>query len=139
MRHLLLPILLTLSLFGCEDKERQIEEMQAQVMEVHDEAMAKIDEIYAQMSALKTAMSDSSNKYFNDDIRAAIDALQVADDKMMDWMHEWKAPKKGANPDQSIGYLYKEQQRIDEVAERINSSLANASKLLGQLNGKENE
>lgn len=100
-----------------------------EVMAIHDEAMAKM----THMHELKLQLKDLQEKQgASKEITAAIEDLQSAHKGMMQWMREYKAPKTEQELANAEAYLLQEKEKIKDVSEAINSSIAVSEKILSQ-------
>lgn len=131
--------LLTICVFtiiSCkEEKKAPVEPTQMQqVMAVHDEVMPKMGAIGKLIGTLKPMIdsTETGMKY-----EKAVQDLQNANKSMMDWMQGFGSNfdsdeildgKKLTPEKQEL--LNKEEEKVKEVAELINSSITNAEALL---------
>lgn len=100
-----------------------------EVMAIHDEAMAKM----THMHELKLQLKDLQEKQgASKEITAAIEDLQSAHKGMMQWMRGYKAPKTEQELANAEAYLLQEKEKIKDVSEAINSSIAVSEKILSQ-------
>lgn len=110
-------------------------------MVVHDSSMVKMDAIYTQISQLRKLQETGEDtvaidQAWNEKVLTAITDLRKADDGMMDWMANYKAPEKGADVDESMAYLEVEMKSITEVDLEIDKSLKNGQSVLDEANSK---
>ncbi|MCB9233000.1 MAG: hypothetical protein H6581_15190 [Bacteroidia bacterium] len=132
MKKFLLSIAILIGLWGCHPYQKEIETRHAEVMQIHDQAMAKMDEIYAVMDQLKALDQDTSltESEYHQKIDASIIQLQAADDAMMDWMHDYKAPTGDEDPQESISYLALQKAEIKMVNKTIDEALQMGKEVL---------
>lgn len=100
-----------------------------EVMAIHDEAMAKMThmhELKLQLQELEQSQGESVA------ITTAIDNLKSAHKGMMQWMRAYKAPKTEQELQTAKTYLLQEKEKIREVSEAINTSIAESEKILRQ-------
>ena len=99
----------------------KIDQKHERIMMVHDEVMPKMKDIYKLKKALKQIGDQPS-------AISLIKELDVADEAMMAWMHQYKKPSsKDVNYDE---YLSNEQIRIVEVKEKMLKAIVNAQNYL---------
>jgi hypothetical protein len=130
MKKILIPILLFASLMACEKKEDNQKVMIDEVMAIHDEVMPKMDEIMSLKSSL-----DSVSKVSPDSVKARglSSALEVADNKMMDWMEEYNPDLlKGKSEEEITKYYADEKAKISNVKDLTNKSIEDAKAFLGK-------
>ncbi len=100
-----------------------------EVMAIHDEAMAKM----THMHELKLQLQDLQEKHGTSGERTvAIENLKSAHKGMMQWMRAYKAPKTEQKLQTAETYLLQEKEKIREVIEAINTSIAESEKILRQ-------
>lgn len=140
--------LLTLPLFfsACAnqqatDTEGSTEqEAYEEMMAVHDEVMPRMGEINRLSRQLRSAYEtvDTTDRELLGQIDNAVRALEEADQGMMAWMNmnagnlleKLRADK---THEEIMAYLKKEKAAISEVAEKMRSSIAQGTELVGQL------
>jgi len=133
------PALLTFVFFAfssCkEEKKDEGASQMEQVMAIHDEVMPKMGKIGKLVGQLKP-MADSLG--MDSPQGKAMRDLQDANKSMMDWMqgigNRFDADEimKGKElTEEKQVWLDEEEEKVKVVKEKINSSIANAEKLLG--------
>lgn len=133
-----LALLMIYSFFfvGCKEEKKETSPSQMeQVMAIHDEVMPKMGQLGKLVGQLKP-MADSLG---TDSPQAkAMRDLQDANKSMMDWMQgfgERFEPEEIMDgkelSDEKKQWLNEEEEKVKEVKEKINSSIANAEALLG--------
>jgi len=106
-----------------------------EIMAIHDEVMPKMSDINRTIKELKksktsitqnnTALIDMHSKYISD--------LEKADDAMMDWMKAYKKPKFDDQTESTALYLKGQMKEIEDVKEKILSSLINGRGLVKKI------
>ena len=130
MKKVLFFSFLFLSL-GCGPS---IEDMQDEVMAIHDEVMPEMGTINRLAKELKVMVKDSlSTQDQRIEIKKHIDALETADDAMMNWMAEYKAPGKDLSKEKATELLQKEKEKITLVRDQMLNSISDAKALLSKL------
>lgn len=115
----------------CTTDECLKQEAYDKIIKVHDEVMPKL----AQVSELKKKIESRINlsedsveieKYTN-----LMVELDQADESMWIWMRAFNSNIEDMPIDEAMTYLKSEQEKVDNVASRINSSIAEAEAALG--------
>jgi hypothetical protein len=128
-----------LSVFSCkEEKKDEGPSQMDKVMAVHDEVMPKMGELGKLVGKLKP-MADSLG--MDSPQGKAMRDLQDANKSMMDWMQGIgkrfdadEIMKGKALTEEKQKWLDEEEEKVNEVKEKINSSIANAEALLKTAN-----
>lgn len=133
MKKWFLYLALLFAFAGCQSgpssEAQQQQELETEVMDLHDEAMADMGKIYRLRRNL-TALRDSLQAQTADTVRVSllsrrIAELNEADEAMMDWMRQYKAPDTLAH-DQAMIYLRDEHNKMARVKTLMDSTIANA-------------
>ena len=102
------------------------------VIAVHDEVMPKMSYI----SELKGQIEERMNATDDSVVVAAWQELMVnldvADEAMWVWMRQFNSDFEGVALDEALGYLKSEQDKIDEVARKINEAINEAEENLAK-------
>lgn len=128
MKKIFIPILIFISLTACDKKVDNQKVMIDKVIAIHDEVMPKMDEIMSLKSSL-----DSASKVSPDSIKARelSSALEIADNKMMDWMEEYNPDQlKGKSDEEISKYYADEKTKIAGVKDFTNKSIEDAKAFL---------
>lgn len=100
------------------------------VIAVHDEVMPKLSYI----SELKGQIEEQMNKEEDSVVIAAWQTLMVnldiADEAMWVWMRQFNSDLENVTLEEAMPYLKSEQEKIDEVARKINDAIAKAEEKL---------
>ncbi len=135
-------VLFTLAFFvlsSCkeEKKDEGVSQMQ-QVMAIHDEVMPKMGEIGKLVRQLKPIVDSLG---LDSPQGKAMRDLQDANKSMMDWMQGIgkrfdadEIMKGKALTEEKQKWLDEEEEKVKMVKDKINSSIANAEKILGNIN-----
>ena len=94
------------------------------LMATHDSLMFQTDELMARKGKLAGYPSEASTPY--------IHGLAAADNAMMAWMHQYKAPDSTATPAARLAYFQQQQQVLAGVRRLFRSSLDSATKFQAQ-------
>ena len=124
-----------ITLFSCKEEKKEEGTTQMQeVMAIHDEVMPKMSQIGKLVGQLKP-MADSLG--MDSPQGKAMRDLQDANKSMMDWMQGLgkrfdadEIMKGKALTEEKQKWLDEEEEKVKIVKEKINSSIANAKKLL---------
>ena len=117
---------LLIGLSSCREKSN----LEKEVMEIHDEVMPKIGKLNKQRKQLKKALPSVSDASIKNEIQQVIEALEKADDGMMDWMAAWDVPD---DKTAQAEYLTAEMVKIKKVKEDMLSSMDQAAVLLKKI------
>lgn len=102
-------------------------------MAIHDEVMPRMSDIHRlkkRLSKVDTAqLTDMSPNILLDHSLK----LEKADNAMMDWMANFKKPKKDMPEDIAIAYLYEEKKAITAVRDLMLESIKEAEALLAKV------
>jgi len=123
------------TLFSCKEETPKPSQMQ-RVMAIHDEVMPKMGKLSSLVGKLKP-MADSLG--INSPENKAMEGLQDANESMMQWMQNFGTTfnseeiiqGKELSPEKRI-MLDNEKEKVSEVKEKINTSIANAEALLNK-------
>ncbi|HEY4652076.1 MAG TPA: hypothetical protein VIG72_11720 [Pontibacter sp.] len=128
----------TILLSGCHTGPTQAEqktELEQHVMAVHDSAMADMGTIFklrrnlrALRDTLATQQTDSATLHL---LQQQITGLSKADESMMRWMRNYKAPDT-LQHEQAMNYLQQELRSIEKVKTTMDSTIDAASKVYQQ-------
>ncbi|PSR52563.1 hypothetical protein AHMF7605_02990 [Adhaeribacter arboris] len=126
-RYLILIILT--SLYSCSISEKeQLKKLEEQVLTRHDEVMSQMDKIYQKQRKLQTYLQKAdSTKSDGKLVRKQIVDLKMADEAMMDWMHQYKSPT-NLTPEKANLYLQDQLVKIKQVKKQVEGALANSEK-----------
>lgn len=117
-------------LTACDKKADNQKIMIDEVMAIHDEVMIKGDEVMSMKSSL-----DSASRVSSDSIKARelSSALEVADNKMMDWMSAYNPDLlKGKSNEEISKYYADEKAKISGIKDLTNKSIEDAKAFLGK-------
>jgi hypothetical protein len=126
--YLALPLALASCQSGPSEAERQ-ETLETEVMDLHDEAMADMSKIYRlrrNLTSLRdTLAAQSADTSITNLLTRDITGLHQADEAMMDWMRNYKAPDTLAH-EQAMLYLQQEHEKMARVKSLMDSTIAKA-------------
>ena len=133
-----LLILFLTPLFSCSSKEKLEENQWTKMMVIHDEVMPKTSEIVLLAQQLEDLpLSSPSDSLL---VKNAITALNDSEESMFEWMsglQQLKSLRKNLNHDQIMVYLNQETLKIQEVQQKMESSLKNGKQLFNELKLKQ--
>lgn len=105
-----------------------------EVISGHDEVMPKLQDISALMEKLETKIGElekvAGSEESLTELRNQMEALDNADELMMNWMRNFTAKYDGWEEDRIIKYLEEEKEKIKEVGIEVNQSIERARELL---------
>lgn len=132
---LALPFAIGISCKSTPSDAEQKAALESQVMAVHDSAMAEMDAIFklrrnlrALRDTLATKQADSTTLQL---LQQNITDLNKADERMMIWMRNYKAPDT-LQHEYAMHYLQQELQKIERVKFTMDSCIQAASKTYQQ-------
>lgn len=111
---------------------KQEDSLRNEVFAIHDEVMPKMSDIVQLKGGLIEITTDSTNEA---EIKAAQSQLEKAEDAMMVWMNNFTAPEKmrdSKSHEEIMAYLESQKMEITKVKDAMNSSIANAQRMLGE-------
>lgn len=134
---ILAAIVFTFSLACKEEKKASPKSNQMkEVMAIHDEVMPKMGKIGRLVGQLRKKIDSDQG---GAEEKKAMEDLQDANKSMMDWMQDFgkrfdydEISEKKALTDEKKQWLNEEEERVKIVADKINSSIANAEALLAK-------
>jgi predicted transcriptional regulator len=108
-----------------------------EVIGIHDAVMPRMDELMQykgqvkkELDSLSKAKSfDPTRKQQLDSLYTALESAEVA---MEDWMTQFDSQMKDKTEEQKVAYLKTQQEKVEEVRDRMNSSLTKAQQLLSK-------
>jgi len=127
--------LLTFVIFSCKQSNSTpstpMEALHIEVMAIHDEVMPKTSDLHRQIKKLKKLKKTipENNTSFIKMIDKVIGELQMADDKMMMWMKQYKKPDFQDESEETKYDMSVYKKRIIFVRDKINGSLEKADQL----------
>lgn len=125
-------IILIAGFYACRAKEETpASKFHDEIMVVHDEVMPKMKDIYRIKKALKKKVKGMEDEMKKSQIQEHIDALEAADDAMMDWMANYKKPKDSDSP--TMAYLDDQKDKIQWVKAKMIGSIDQAQIFLDAL------
>ena len=135
-------MLLILAFASCK-QQLDYKATRDEVIKVHDVVMAdhgkvvdqqlKLEEMLKNMSALKAQHSEIDTIKEKDSITAVRDQLNVAEEAMNTWMHEFEPDVTGKSNEEAITYFEAEKQKIQKVDTLFKSELKRAEAYLSKL------
>ncbi len=124
-----------LALAGCAPSEEQMaKELETEVIALHDSVMANMGDLYnsrKELAALKDSLL-ADDTLLQQKFDAGIAQLAEADEQMMQWMRNYKAPDL-KQPAEAVPYLQQEKEKMEKVQQNIEQSLQHAQDLKAQL------
>ena len=129
---------LALLFSACGGSGSSPSELETQVMAIHDEVMPKMGEINQQSQRLsaelaKLQASEDPDPARVNQLEATISDLKDADQKMRTWMRnyakDYVKEKEHMTEEEQLALLQVEMDRVQDVKDAINGSLAQAKSL----------
>jgi hypothetical protein len=149
IRSFLIIVLSAIMLLGCNDGSEHKTNPVAQssvvdsddiaiskkkIMSLHNQTMAKMDSMMLLKSELNTLLKtgDFSNENDKKAVKSGIEALENANNAMMDWMHQYKTPDKKWEHEKARTYLDDQYTKILNVKKEMDMSMQNARQAILQ-------
>ncbi len=136
----LLPIALLLTIIAvisCGEKKKSAKDLlYDEVIAVHDEIMPKMDDMMKYKKQLSQkidtliAQGADQNKEVIESLKKSVKDLEMANDQMMDWMHQFNPDFKDMTKKEIMDYLKDQKTKIEQVGQTTSDALTNAEKLL---------
>jgi len=92
----------------------EVQKLYDEVMVIHDEVMPEMGTIHKLKKQLKAVLKDGAGNFDAKLVNDQIEALDYADDAMMDWMHQFKVPKETTDQEK-IDYLKDQKNKMTKV------------------------
>jgi hypothetical protein len=102
------------------------------VIAVHDEVMPKMSYISELKGQIEERMNASDDSLVVAAWQELMVNLDVADEAMWVWMRQFNSDFEGVALDEALAYLKLEQDKIDEVARKINVAIKEAEENLAK-------
>lgn len=140
MKKYLPILLLSLFFFTCGEstpEELEQDKMHDVVMEIHDAVMPEMSTINRISRSLKKFVENNQPDSLHlSQIESSIAELENADEAMMDWMQNYKKPRKmrgDKNHKEIMAYLKSEEAKISEVKKLMEESIEKGNALLESI------
>ena len=144
----LIYLSITLLLVSCHsvDKKNQEQEqlLEKEVLNIHDEVMPLTELLEVKQNQIKKITSSLDSiikaKPKTDTIQISKQATQIiqditiANDAMMNWMHEFSADYTNKKHTEIIQYLNKEKLNLTKIRTQVKKAQQNADKFISALN-----
>ena len=126
----ILCILALMTIIACGDnKKNEIQLLGDEVIELHDEAMPLMDGLYQTRMKLQKVLADSTLTD-SSAIVTAIGQIKLAEDAMMDWMHNFNPVFEGETDEITLQYLTDQKASITVVGEQMRNAKKQGELLL---------
>lgn len=139
---LFFSIVATLIFTACQNNEDTQKALHDEVIAKHDTLMAKMDEVITNKNKLESILVKLSSLKQQDitldttllklEIDSSKTSLNLADDAMMSWMHNFNPDYSQKSHDEVIDYLNNEKHKIDSIKILFNSSLNYSNSLISK-------
>lgn len=152
-KYSFLILLISFSLWSCEQKAKNSEdniakeaeeipaderierELHDQVMAVHDEVMPQMDVVMNIKGQLVEALDSLAEispapTAKIEEIEASINALEKADEGMMNWMRKWSPPADTTSHESKVNFYDQQKTLINDVRKEMSDAIENSKVLL---------
>jgi len=102
------------------------------VIAVHDEVMPKMSYISELKGKIEERMNTTDDSLVIASWQKLMVNLDVADETMWVWMRQFNSDLEEVALDEALAYLKEEQEKIDEVARKINEAITAAEENLAK-------
>ncbi len=136
MRHTFYAFFILFLLYGCSS-EKKADRLYEKVMNTHDEAMAvmgdamrlenSLDENIDHLQDVDSSANKAPRIAY---LRQLKEKLKDADEGMMAWMRQFDNEMHNMSPEQKVEYLDNQQQQVQAVKEKLDTSIKNAEEAL---------
>lgn len=137
MKNYILLITFSILLIGCNDNEKQQEDLlYKEVMTIHDEVMPEMPEMKKLAKTLDEKigilMADSLNldSAHVGMLKQTSKNVKKANESMMDWMHNFKQTEEGTPHGEVMRYLTKQKESISKVRDDMMTVKKEAEKYI---------
>lgn len=125
---LLIPVLFAVACSTPTKDKVDIPALKAEVIAIHDEVMPKMGELRSVSKALtQAAIADTTKAEW----AMVAEEISDANASMMTWMRGFEPNFEGTE-EEIVAYLQDQKQKVEQVKESMNSSLAKGKSLLEQ-------
>ncbi len=140
MKLYIIPLFISFSFFACQSNSSKHCEKHADqnvqlesdvIKEKYNEIMRIHDEVMPEMSTMRRYRKQLLAKGNNDQIMQAVTDLTKADERMMDWMAEFKMPENVGEKDK-ISYLNKELISVAAMNKQIKDAMTQAESIIDE-------
>lgn len=105
------------------DNNKEVEALKAETMRIHDEAMKDMGPMNARSRQLKKEMAElDSLSPRRDSLLRLVSAMEKAEEGMMDWMKNYKAPGDDMPKEEAIKYLQEQKAAIEKNLNEIRAA-----------------
>lgn len=132
MKKILAALLLSFIIMGCTDTKKQEQDLLNEVIKVHDRVMGKEELIMTNKMQLDTLIKKNPSPAIIADATIHSKALDSADTRMENWMHNFDAENKGKNHNEIMTYLTDQKKQIDAIDSTFNLTVAASAKFIKQ-------
>jgi hypothetical protein len=118
MKKLFTAISISVLLYSCADTKKQEKDLFDQVIKVHDQVMGKEELIMTNKMQLDTIVKKKPQ--LTEQATLHSKALDSADTRMENWMHNFDAENKGKSHEEIMTYLTGQKKQIDTIDSTFN-------------------
>lgn len=132
MRFLLFLALLT-SVCACQNDKAKTEALLEQVIHVHDSIMPWMDEIHGldqELAGEMTRLHESGELIALKEVEVIRENLIQSEEKMMQWMGEFKPEERQEDTERLLRYLKAEEKKIRHVGKEMRTAIDEAKSYL---------
>lgn len=105
------------------DNNKEVESLKAETMRIHDEAMKDMGPMNARSRQLKKEIAElDSLSPRRDSLFKIVSAIEKAEEGMMNWMSNYKAPGDDMPKEEAIKYLQEQKAAIEKNLNEIRAA-----------------
>lgn len=100
------------------------------VMLIHDNAMMLMSDVSSLNRKIKKMSGLREDLETKEEIQQASQELEAANESMMDWMRNFDPDLETLSHEETMKYLEREKEKIEEIKKKMESAIKNAEDLL---------
>lgn len=133
MKHLIILTLLLAAFSACNNDQKAVDALLKETETIHDEAMkdlAEMNRVALQIKEfmISATMTPEQSAVYNE----TLTQIGKAENDMMDWMKDFKAPEATVPSKEAMDYLSKQKELIQKNHADIKAATEAGKKLLGK-------
>ncbi|SDD28062.1 hypothetical protein SAMN05216464_101287 [Mucilaginibacter pineti] len=137
MKKILLAVITTSVLLGCNDAKKQQLQQEKHLLEdviaVHDKVMANDEHLMKNKMVLDSMVKNIPTPAIKDSATVYLKLVDSADDAMGDWMHKFDAENKNKSHEEIMNYLGDQKKKIIVIEAQIDIAVKESNKYLSQF------
>jgi len=135
MKKIAVTAIAALFLFGCADKKKEQKTILDDILKVHDKVMSSDDQLMKNKMQLDTLIKQGKATH-SDTALMLSKQLDVAENAMENWMHDFDPEHKGKTDEDNINYMTVQKRQIMAVDSQVNAAISASTQYLIKLQKK---